>query len=350
MTDTSTETHTDRIADKQERLRQVHKKLLAGEPKQDSDDSRYHSSKNGPTRGPENDAAQRLINGATKAAPLVRDQRPASRMWVVWITLLAYTGCCILLFALTEHWTVLKATYFVVVSVTTVGYGIVTPVHDDTRLLFCFLSFTGLIILGLIGGICWNCISRAAIVRRPRDHGSFRARTLVVIDSYIGYTARNFMLLCLLQLVLFLGGSLFFQSNSGISWTDAMYWTMNTLTTVGHGDVAIKENRGHMWFSIFFVIAGCAITGLCLIHLGVLWVELDDRAEMLEVKKKGITPDMLHAIDSKGRGFVRQHEFLGHMLRELGRVDTATLEVINDMFESSDKKSSNVVRVDDFEP
>ena len=51
-----------------------------------------------------------------------------------------------------KHVTILNAIYWVVTTITTVGYGDVTPTHDVTKILAMFLMVIGVAVMGYVNG------------------------------------------------------------------------------------------------------------------------------------------------------------------------------------------------------
>ncbi len=54
------------------------------------------------------------------------------------------------------------------------------------------------------------------------------------------------------------GGTVFYHYVEDLSWVDAYYFCMITLTTVGYGDIAPKTNAGKI-FTTFYLIFGIGI-------------------------------------------------------------------------------------------
>ena len=51
-----------------------------------------------------------------------------------------------------EHVSILNSVYWVVTTITTVGYGDITPTHDVTKILAMFLMVIGVAVMGYVNG------------------------------------------------------------------------------------------------------------------------------------------------------------------------------------------------------
>src|SRR5215468_8562982 len=81
---------------------------------------------------------------------------------------------------------------------------------------------------------------------------------------------RPLRILLALALAVMLGGVVVFKfgHHDNLSWLDALYFTVTTMTTVGYGDIALKDARdGVKLFGIFFMPASA---GLLAATFGIL--------------------------------------------------------------------------------
>lgn len=53
-------------------------------------------------------------------------------------------------------------------------------------------------------------------------------------------------------------GAVFYRFQEGLSWLDAVYFTVITLTTVGYGDFSPQTPGGKI-FTIFYILVGLGI-------------------------------------------------------------------------------------------
>lgn len=64
--------------------------------------------------------------------------------------------------------------------------------------------------------------------------------------------------LVIITFVVIAVGTLFYHLVEGLSWVDALYFTMITLTTVGYGDISPQTTAGKL-FTIVYILVGLGI-------------------------------------------------------------------------------------------
>eukprot|EP01038_Epipyxis_sp_PR26KG_P009757 gene9757-13126_t len=146
-----------------------------------------------------------------------------------------------------EGWTTLDCIYFITVSVSSVGYGYFHPTTDNSRIFTAFYLLFGLaFILSTIGDI-----SRFVIIglqNRLVDH-IYPHNQHQIENSF-----RKAILSAVTLILLMLIGIIFYSTNE--KWTYAMsfYWTIETMTTVGYGDLLIKHDSTRVFTMVFIFL------------------------------------------------------------------------------------------------
>ncbi len=77
---------------------------------------------------------------------------------------------------------------------------------------------------------------------------------------------RNFRMIALGVLAVLAIGVIFYHFVEGLSWLNATYFCVVTLTTVGYGDIAPKTDPGKI-FTIFYLLIGIGIIAAFLNNL-----------------------------------------------------------------------------------
>lgn len=134
-----------------------------------------------------------------------------------------------------EGWPAADSFYFVVMVVTTIGYGDFAPSTQGGKLATCLLAIGGLGVIGrTIAQFVLGVAGPAAFLRRCLGHsaGLLEAHGLVS-----RHRARRRVLAGVCVGIVLLG-SLLGRFVIGIpSWCDSLYFSVVTLTTVGFGDI-----------------------------------------------------------------------------------------------------------------
>eukprot|EP00937_MAST-01D_sp_MAST-1D-sp2_P005664 g5664.t1 len=127
------------------------------------------------------------------------------------------------IFSVLEDHGIVDGLYLTCITLTTVGFGDLRPSNPASKLFMCVFSFLGIGVLSTFVG------DRGFVVR------SLRRRV-----------PRDFELrgACLLLLPTLLAGAVIFVYIEGFGWLDGFYFSVQTATTVGYGDVHVKSDAG----------------------------------------------------------------------------------------------------------
>jgi len=71
-------------------------------------------------------------------------------------------------------------------------------------------------------------------------------------------TQRNFRLVAAIAFAVVVIGAIFYHHTEMLSWVDAFYFCVITLTTIGYGDIVPHTDPGKI-FTIFYVLTGIGI-------------------------------------------------------------------------------------------
>jgi hypothetical protein len=158
----------------------------------------------------------------------------------IWIFLFYVIG--VEYYQRTENWNLVECLYFITVSIATIGYGQLHPTSDPSRLFTAFYNivglFTVLTFVDIAAEFCINLPLEKILMHISSDERRQRWKTFV-----------NFSALCLLMLV----GVWFYAVNENWSSSESFYWTIQTMTTIGYGDLLIKHDSTRI-FSLFFIV------------------------------------------------------------------------------------------------
>ena len=185
-------------------------------------------------------------------------------------------------------WTLLDAAYFSIVTITTVGYGDVTPMTQRDKLFTCAYILVGVFFIGTAVGVMVACAAELMQQRRKASHAhavqadaaaaanagasvpssagfhrgsllrGFLRRlddTLGLPDHYRSLLLSGLRICCWMSL-----GATFFVFVEDYDWTEALYFTTVSLATVGYGDYTPKTHTAKA-FCCGFLLLGSVLMG-----------------------------------------------------------------------------------------
>jgi hypothetical protein len=146
-----------------------------------------------------------------------------------------------------EHWSYLDCGYFITVSLSTVGYGYLHPTTDQSRI---FTSFYAIFGIGLfLESISF--LSRTVVLWIQTK----LVDTISPSSSVYNRSSKRFLMSVFFILFAVLIGTWFFAVVQK-TWTSdmAFYWVIQTILTIGYGDLGDTLTDESKKFSIFFII------------------------------------------------------------------------------------------------
>lgn len=259
------------------------------------------------------------------------------------MAVVVYYGSGCLFFMLgPEKWTLVETCYFLTVTLTTVGYGDVTPSHTVSQAVAIFFIFTGLVVI-------FPILASAAMVfvdLMQDGFDKFVKRRAVNISQ----TAFRLSLACFLILLPLVIGSVFFawqEAHDG-AWSpmDAIWWTIATVTTVGYGDLEFQHVFAARLFLIFFIPGAVVSVGAALQTLANAYH--DHQKELREKQLLStLNMDMIRSMDTNGDGVDRNEYILG-MLQAMRLVDKSKIDLYSRQFDEYDVDQSGFLDADDL--
>ncbi|KAJ8610821.1 hypothetical protein CTAYLR_006459 [Chrysophaeum taylorii] len=257
------------------------------------------------------------------------------------MTLVTYYGSGSLFFVFgPEKFTFINSVYFLTVTLTTVGYGDVTPSTIVGQIVAIFYIFAGIIVV-------FPILAEFAMVFVKKTEDVFKSVTGRKNTS----TKLKVSFAVVYILVPLLLGSMFFgfQEARNGAWTpvDPLWWTIATVTTVGYGDLSFHHKTEAHLFLIFFiplsvVAVGAALTNLSNAHADAA----QERKERALLAKFDM--DMIRSLDTNGDGVDRNEYILG-MLQAMELVSNEKIKLYSDQFDEYDADGSGLLDADDLD-
>ncbi|CAE8581645.1 unnamed protein product [Polarella glacialis] len=184
--------------------------------------------------------------------------------------LCTYFALSIAVFTNLEGWSWTDCVYFASITLMTVGYGDVAPKQASSRFfLVAFVLISLMVVATSVGDFLETLVAleikneKASRVKKMQ-----RSKKLAGIFDQDGlrYHWRRKFAWCLLSMgaLIFSGAllaKLFLQDAD--TWTDAVYFSVATLTTIGYGDVVPVQNGSKLAVS-FFCLFGVPLFAMTL--------------------------------------------------------------------------------------
>eukprot|EP00597_Dinobryon_sp_UTEXLB2267_P005257 CAMPEP_0170079336 /NCGR_PEP_ID=MMETSP0019_2-20121128/15742_1 /TAXON_ID=98059 /ORGANISM="Dinobryon sp., Strain UTEXLB2267" /LENGTH=348 /DNA_ID=CAMNT_0010292741 /DNA_START=198 /DNA_END=1244 /DNA_ORIENTATION=+ len=216
-----------------------------------------------------------------------------------------------------ESWTVIDCFYFVTVSLLTVGYGDVVPSYDGTRLFTVFMIVFGLLfVLKTLNDSASSIVTflLSSIVRMVHGNGeNTPAGTILELKLVAVFV------IILVYVVL---GIVFIIVAKNRSFISSLYWTVQTMSTVGYGDIPL-ETEPERIINIFYLLIGLCIFSASLSvynEVGDEILRLDQREKLLG---RAVDVENLSFLSNRENieNGVSKYDFIIGMLLQMGKID-----------------------------
>lgn len=204
--------------------------------------------------------------------------------------LASYLALGVLYYWQTTDWSLLQSVYFVIVTVTSIGYGDLTPSGDFSRLFTSAYILFGVAIIGnTLGVVAASMLSvdytpAARILRwlsgqgdalyESEDVNKERDDSLEVNQLLGGSDIQGTLVSTLTTVVgcIVLGTLAFLVLEPGTTLIDALYYSVVTVTTVGYGDYTPSSEAGQL-FLCAYALFGTVLLARSLGAIAALPIE-----------------------------------------------------------------------------
>ncbi|EGD75757.1 hypothetical protein PTSG_07874 [Salpingoeca rosetta] len=273
--------------------------------------------------------------------------------------LVLYIVCYLIVGVLTfmslEDWTFTQSLYFNIITVTTIGYGDLSPTSADSRVFSVFHMTFGLVLFTLVLG------SR---VRSVEDQNTVLQRHLRVQDMIGGRKAtgssykfwQGVSRLLFIYVIMLMIGSLYFCLGLGYEFHEGLYLATTTGTSVGYGDVSpsITANShlsyGGMWFTIFYSVIFFLFTGQLLGWVASQLFSLGIRYDVQSSLRGSLSQRLLEALDKNNDHVVDRAEWMQAVLLANDVCTPELIDLINKRFHELDADHSGGLTIRDLSP
>ncbi|PAN44976.1 hypothetical protein PAHAL_9G085300 [Panicum hallii] len=291
---------------------------------------------------------------ALQAKELFKDLRPSFRL--VGLLLFVYLLVGVIVFYLFMNQIsgertnrVLDAMYFVVVTMTSVGYGDLVPNSDTTKLLACAFVFIGMAIIALfISKAADYLVEKQEVLFFKALHMNMKggeAKMLKAMETNrIKY---KFYTVALLLAMVVAAGTLFLWKVEKLTIVDSFYSVCATITTLGYVHKSFSSKLGRV-FAIFWIIMSTILMAQFLMCLAELYTERRQKMLAKWVLNRRITTMDLEAADLDGDRQVGAAEFVLYKLKELGKISQEEISSFLEEFDRLDVDQSGTLSAYDL--
>lgn len=237
-----------------------------------------------------------------------------------------------------QGWSMIDGWYFAVVTIGTVGYGVLTPSHDVTR---------GLVVIYLMGGMVFFLFTMSILCNYLLDRLETYTKENSIHKKTGGVCGPRSVGLLGFFFLIVLSGTLYGLIFEDWNLIESLYFTIVTITTVGYGDYTPTTQRGRLLISFFILLAGgcfSAIVG------GVIasYISIRSKAAALMFMMGPLTKEKLDAMDKDENGNVGREQFMFYMITSLGYMTPQDVHMIDDCFTAMDVDGNGLLNVTDI--
>jgi len=307
-----------------------------------------------------------LISQESSSSEYEEEWNPRLIDVVAPVFLFCYVGLGTLIYTWSEDWSTWSSIYFCIITLSTVGYGDMTPGADYMKLFTLLYVYGGLFffatVLGSFAGR--DCAenddnsdyeSDEDIPKWPDvpiQGGPVRttSKTRIVISKYRQDITQRWMKIVKAGTVIFLLASIatiFFACNEEFSALTAVYFTFVTMCTVGYGDISMTKMSSKV-FDVVFVLLGVPLMVYITMLLATQFSKKMRRRMFKNFSKKGVTMELIEAIAQPKTGKVLRPDFLAYLLVFGGKVKAMDINKVNQLFDDIDEKGTGNVDVKDL--
>ena len=231
-----------------------------------------------------------------------------------------------------EDWTVVDALYFTMVSMSTVGYGDLSPSDSVSKVLTMAFVLVGVAVvfcqtsqvLAAASDDCERRVIHFFVMmadKRARDKMFMTGRgasvghlgQLVDLDGdgvadvveppgalvfWTQHYAFNVVVFVALQLI---SSAVFTEVQPDMNFGDALYLCVVTSTTVGYGDIPITTQNARL-FSFFHILLSVSWLGAAITQLEPLRGVRRQQLQRMELLKRKLDTELITSLDRDGGG------------------------------------------------
>jgi potassium channel subfamily K len=265
-------------------------------------------------------------------------------------------------------WTFVDGFYFTMMTMSTVGYGDISPSNTGMRVFTLFMIFWGIILI-------WPLITTPFTIspaeqRLQRWLSEIFPRETVDIDGNgeedytlprrpaVHYFKQLFPSVLVNVLMQLIYAGIFVAIEDEWDYFDALYHCLVTATTVGYGDQTIVTQGGRLWASVHMLLSVAAL-GEMISRVGEVYEARQAEMRKVRVLQRRLDVDLLKRLinivkevrpDMKRDGLgLTEMEFVLCMMLELDMMSIEDIRPFIKQFRKLDVDGSRRLNVNDLQ-
>ena len=196
---------------------------------------------------------------------------------------------------------VLDSLYFVIITMTSVGYGDLVPNSDTTKLLACAFVLIGMVMIALfISKAADYFVEKQKVLFYKALHMNMKGGEAKMLRAMQTRRIKyKFYIVALLLAIVIVAGTLFLWKVEKLSLVDSFFCVCATITALGYGAKSFSSKLGRV-FAIFWIITSTIILAQFFLYLAELYTERRQKMLAKWVLNRRITTMDLEAADLDG--------------------------------------------------
>lgn len=226
---------------------------------------------------------------------------------IMLISVAIYLGLGMGVYSHLEGWSLNQCIYFCMVTMSTVGYGDLSPSSPGSKLFTIFMIFFGIIgIFSQVGAVLETVLVQPLTARARKLLNRLVPPKLIDIDGdgdadfsyprhFVIFYSKGLVPSILLNATVQVISAAIFNYIEGWGYGNALYHCVVTATTVGYGDMPIRSDAGRVWAS-FHILLSVVLLAEAIATLGALHIERAEAFQRLAQLNKKLDHAMMASL------------------------------------------------------
>jgi len=249
-----------------------------------------------------------------------------------------------------EQWSIDKSLYFTVVTLTTCGYGDLSPTTEGGRLFTSVFAIFGISILAVVIGDIGSKIVEAQIGTIEEEK---KAAESVTLGKRVKKTSNKNDVVSMIFsqedvlryifLFLFLFGiARFLFRDENWTFIETIYYIVITSTTIGYGDDYPISDHERL-LAVVYILVAVGVMGEFLGKISGYIIKKRQSAFYKSIKERNSSFEGVKLMDDDKSGNVSELEYLIFMLKSMDKIDNVLLNDIRSKFKKLDVDGSGAI-------